>query len=349
MIFNNVRIESMAYALPDEVWSSATIEQQLTGLYERLRLPLGRLEHMTGIRERRFWSRPVSASEASAMAGEAVLKKTRFKAKDFDILMHTSVCRDRLEPATASYVHRRLGMGPQTQIFDLSNACLGWLNAVSVAGAMIEAGTIKRALLVAGENGRPLVETTISTLLNTGLTRQSIKPFFANLTIGAGSVAAVLCHASEAPDDAPAVLGGAVETDTSHNNLCEGGAGVGDGLVMQTDSEQLLLAGLDVGGRAWDRFKNTLNWTNETPDRVICHQVGKAHMDRLLQRLHLNPLKNFTTFESLGNIGSVSVPITLAMGVEKAFIKAGDKVALLGIGSGLSSMMMGLRWGKLQG
>ena len=49
MNFNNVAIESLAYALPDEVWTSADVEAKLAPMYERLRLPEGRLELMTGI------------------------------------------------------------------------------------------------------------------------------------------------------------------------------------------------------------------------------------------------------------------------------------------------------------
>ena len=69
MRFENVVIETLAYELPPEVWTSAAIEEKLAPLYERLKLPAGRLELMTGIRERRFWPGPVAASAASAMAG----------------------------------------------------------------------------------------------------------------------------------------------------------------------------------------------------------------------------------------------------------------------------------------
>ena len=55
MQYQNVCIESLGYTLPDEIVTSDEIERRLEPLYRRLRLPEGRLEHMTGIRERRFW------------------------------------------------------------------------------------------------------------------------------------------------------------------------------------------------------------------------------------------------------------------------------------------------------
>ena len=118
MHFTQVAIESMAYALPEAVWTSADVETRLAPLYERLGLPKGRLELMTGIKERRFWPVDFRASQASALAGEAVLAQTRFEPQELDLLVHAAVCRDRLEPATASYVHHSLGLDGRTQIFD---------------------------------------------------------------------------------------------------------------------------------------------------------------------------------------------------------------------------------------
>ena len=79
-----------------------------------------------------------------------------------------------------------MGLGPDTQILDVSNACLGFLNALILAGSMIEQGTINRAIIVAGENGKPLVDETVRLLNESNFDRKSIKPYFANLTIGGG-------------------------------------------------------------------------------------------------------------------------------------------------------------------
>ena len=186
--------------LPPEVWTSAEVERRLAPLYGRLRLPEGRLELMTGIRERRFWPAPIRPSEASAAAGRRALAAAGLGAGDIDLLIHCSVCRDRLEPATAAYVHGLLGLGPQAQILDISNACLGFANATVLAAGLVESGQIRRALVCAGEDGRPLVERTIRTLNeDVSLDRDGIKPFFANLTIGAGAAAAVVARDDLAP------------------------------------------------------------------------------------------------------------------------------------------------------
>lgn len=343
MRFENVVLESISYSIAPECCTSAQIEERLKPLYDRLKLPAGRLELMTGIRERRFWPRGTLASAAGAKAGAAVLKKSALDRTQIDLIVHAGVCRDRLEPATAAYVHQQLGLGRHTQFLDVSNACLGFLNAMTLAGGLIEAGQLRSALIVSGENGGPLVDRTIAKLLEKEWTRREIKPFFANLTIGSGAVAAVLCHRSLAPEGA-SLLGGAGEAATEHNRLCEGDSSGRDGLDMLTDSEELLVAGVEVARRTWGRFKETTRWVESSPDAIICHQVGSMHRLKLFQTLGLDLERDFSTFPEFGNIGSVSLPFTLARAVEEGKVSKGDKVALLGIGSGISSMMLAMEW-----
>lgn len=338
--FSNVGIEAMAYALPSEVFSSAMLEEQLGPLYSRLKLPQGRLELMTGIRERRFWPASHRPSEASAEAGKKLLN-TGISRDEIDLLIHSSVCRDRLEPATASYVHRILQLKGNTQILDISNACLGFINAIILAASMIESGQIKRAMIVAGENGKPLVDKTIKILNQGNLSRKEIKPFFANLTIGAGAVAWSIVHKDLLPQGNPTLGTFISETDTSHNHLCEGDSS-GDELVMQTDSEELLHAGISVASRGWQKFMKASGWTAEKPRLIVTHQVGKAHTNAVFDSLKLSIEKNHSTFENLGNCGSVSLPLTYTHACENDPLLLTQPSVLLGIGSGLSSIMLSI-------
>ncbi len=343
MKFRHTVIESLATALPAETLSSSDIERRLAPLYERLRLPEGRLELMTGIRERRVWPAGTRPSDASAAAGRAVLAKSGIRAEQVELFIHAAVCRDMLEPATASFAHRKIGLPATAQIFDLSNACLGWLNALTVAAGLIESGQIECALICSGENGGPLVEQTLRTLLTAPLDRNGIKPFFANLTIGSGAVAAIVCHESLLPVGARPhrLRGGIARAATAHSELCQGDTHGADALAMQTDSEALLVAGIQLAQETWSAFTAEFGTAF---DRTICHQVGSTHRRKLYDALGLDLAKDFSTFETLGNTGSVALPATLAAAVEARAIRDGDQVALLGIGSGLSSLMLALEW-----
>ena len=120
MIFKRTVLSGLVAELPPEVWTSDEVERRLAPLYGRLKLPEGRLELMTGIRERRFWPQPIRPSAASALAGRRAMQAAGVGPADIDLLIHSSVCRDRLEPSTAAYVHGLLGLGPQAQILDVS-------------------------------------------------------------------------------------------------------------------------------------------------------------------------------------------------------------------------------------
>jgi 3-oxoacyl-[acyl-carrier-protein] synthase III len=341
MKFENVCIESIAVALPEEIWTSAQIEERLRPLYERLKLPEGRLELMTGIRERRMWPAGTRPSDASAAAGKAVLAKSALRAEQVELFIHGAVSRDMLEPATASFAHRKIGLPGTAQIFDVSNACLGFLNAITLAAAQIEAGHIRCALIVSGENGRPLVEQTLRTLVVRPLTRNEIKPYFANLTIGSGAVAAMVCHRSLVKGRPHRVLGGLARAATQHSELCQGDTYGAESLAMQTDSEQLLLAGVALAKDTWNAFSAE---QGAHFDRFVCHQVGSVHRRKLYETLGLELARDFSTFETLGNTGSVALPATLALAIEAGAVREGDRIGLLGIGSGLNCLMLALEW-----
>jgi len=345
MKFAHACIESIAVALPEERYTSAGIESQLRPLYERLKLPEGRLELMTGIKERRMWAPGTRPSDASAAAGRNVLARSALQPAQMQVLIHSAVCRDMLEPATASFAHHKIGLGGNCQIFDLSNACLGFLNGLVTLGAMIDAGQIECGMVVSGENGRPLVDRTIKHLLSTPLDRNGIKPFFANLTIGSAAVAAVVCHEKLLPKGAPRhrLLAGSVMADTRHSELCQGDS-EGDTLVMETDSEQLLVAGVEVARQTWSQFEKETGWTTATPDRIITHQVGSTHRRKLYETVGLDLAKDFSTFETLGNTGSAALPSALAIAAEQGALQTGQRAALLGIGSGLNCLMLAVEW-----
>lgn len=341
MRFAHTCIESLAVALPDEVWTSAQIEERLRPLYDRLKLPEGRLELMTGIRERRMWPAGTRASDASAAAGRAVLAKSGLHAGQVELFIHAAVSRDMLEPATASFAHRKIGLPATTQILDVSNACLGFLNALTLAAGLIESGQIKCAMVVAGENGRPLVEQTLRTLVERPLSRNEIKPYFANLTIGSGAVAAMVCHQSLVTGRAHRLLGGVARAATQHSELCQGDTYAAESLVMQTDSEQLLVAGVTLARETWREFTAE---QGTSFDRFICHQVGSVHRRKLYETLEIDLARDFSTFETLGNTGSVALPSTLATAIDAGAVQAGQRIGLLGIGSGLNCLMLALEW-----
>lgn len=347
MLFQHVCIEGWACTLPDQVVTSDEIERQLEPVYERLRLPEGRLELMTGIRERRFFRPGTRPGSISALSVRRAIEAAGVEPGQIGALIHGSVCRDQLEPATAAGVHAAAGLPDGVVLLDVSNACLGLLNGMLLIASMIELGQISAGVVVGTEVGRDLVEGTIDSLLNNdSVTRQDVKLAFASLTIGSGSAAIVLCD-RRLSRTGTRLLGGTCLSDTDSHRLCEGGVSglAGDGRPrMETDSEALLHAGVALAARTWQETRRVLGWDNNEVDKVFTHQVGKAHRRLLLETLELSPQLDFPTVEFLGNTGAVALPTAAALGIERGHLQDGDRVALLGIGSGLNSVMLGIEW-----
>ena len=362
MLYQNVCLEAIAYTLPEEVITSAEIEALLEPLYTRLHLPEGRLELMTGITERRFWPRGVRVGQKSAETAEKALRIAGIEKQQIGALVHGSVCRDFLEPATACGVHHRLGLPDRCAVYDVSNACLGLLNGVVQVANMIELGQIRAGVVVGTETGRTLVENTIRQLnADASLSRNDIKSAFASLTIGSGSAAIVLCD-RELSRTGNRLLGGVMQTATEHCELCQGGQvqkpssdlassfgrGTGDEesppLLMSTDSESLMREGVAAAQAAFAAFLAEMEWTADEIQKTFCHQVGRSHHRLLFQSLHLEPQIDFATFAYLGNTGSVALPMTAALGIENGHLQKNDRVALLGIGSGINVVMLAIDW-----
>jgi 3-oxoacyl-[acyl-carrier-protein] synthase-3 len=349
MKYQHVRLQALGYELPPEVITSEDIEERLTPVYKKLKLPQGRLELMSGIKERRFWPRGTRPSDGAVLAGKKAIAASSIPPGELDCLIFTSVSRDMMEPATASFVHNQLGLPDKCLVFDISNACLGFLDGMIFLANMIELGQVKCGLLVAGETAEDLLESTIENLLaDTSLTRKTIKYSFASLTIGSGSVALVMTH-EKYRKGLQKFIGGAYRANTRHNDLCQGGqsdtpSSSQSSILMATDSEELMKQGIDTARSTWNDFLVELGWQPEEIDVFFCHQVGQAHARLLFENLKIDPAKNFETLPLMGNTGSVSAPVTMAMGIEQGIFCKGQRAALLGIGSGINCLMLGVEW-----
>jgi 3-oxoacyl-[acyl-carrier-protein] synthase-3 len=342
MHYVHVCLESLGYTLPDEIVTSDEIERRLAPLYRRLRLPEGRLELMSGIRERRFWPRGMRPSEKSIESGRRAIQAAGIDPRDIGCLIHGSVCRDYLEPATACSVHHALGLPEECLVYDVSNACLGMLNGILQVANLIELGQIRAGLVVGTEDSRSLVESTIDALnRDETLTRDSVKPAFASLTIGSASAAVLLVH-KDISRTGNRLAAASARARTSHFELCQGG-NVTEGTLMQTDSERLLAEGLATGVATFADFLAASGSSRDALDKTICHQVGGTHRKLMLQSLGLPEDRDYVTYPWLGNTGSVALPVTLALAIENGFVHPHDNVALLGIGSGINSIMLAVR------
>ncbi|OWK42292.1 3-oxoacyl-ACP synthase III [Fimbriiglobus ruber] len=387
MHYNRVYIDAIGYELPPVVVSTTDLESRLKPFYDANRLPMGQLELLTGITERRWWDQGYRLSAGATAAGRKALATSGLDPKDVGILIYAGVCREQYEPATACAVAANLGISTDATVYDLSNACLGVLNGVVEVANRIELGQCKAGLVVSCESAREINELAIDRV-NDARTAEVFRSSLATFTGGSGAVAVLVTSKEVSSSKRRRLVGGVTKNAPEHHDLCKWGVrsilptavgrlldqrvpavveqvlgtqagtlvktGVKHGIdfgmkhvmmpFMETHAGDVLKFGVDLGTRTWGAFLTKFGWAREHIDKVICHQVGAGHRDAVLKGFGISPDKDFSTFPYLGNIGTVSLPMTAAIAEEREFLRRGDRVGWLGIGSGLNCLMLGIEW-----
>ena len=173
--YEQVVISGLAHVDAPHVVTSHAIESQMSTTLERLGVEPGLLEGLSGIESRRVWDEGTKPSEVAARAGELALQSSGVDRSDIGALINTSVCRDYLEPSTASLAHGLMGLPAEAVNFDIGNACLGFVNGMNVVAGMIERGEIEHGLVVNGETSRFTMEATIARLASDDCTEEMFR------------------------------------------------------------------------------------------------------------------------------------------------------------------------------
>ena len=338
MHFKNVVIQSLAAVDAPISLTSKEISQRLKPTMDRLDIRENLLEDISGIQARGIWKKDTKPSDAATLAAEKAIEVSGIDRARIGLLINTSVSRDFLEPSTACIVHGNLGLAPHCLNFDVANACLGFLNGMDIAARMIERAEVDYALVVDGESSRPLIDATTERLLNPKVGEEQFRAEFASLTLGSGAAAMILARSELAPAGHK-YRGSVTRAATQFNQLCQGNMD-----RMRTDTRTLLSEGLKLAAQTFEATCSSLDWVVGEMHQFIIHQVSKVHTESLVNVLGLNPEKVHAIYPQMGNIGPASVPIVLAKVVEAGKLKKGDRVALLGIGSGLNCSMAEIVW-----
>ena len=307
-------------------------------LYKRLGLKPGWLQAVTGIRARRFWERNVRPSDVATNAAQKALSVTSLQRHQIQALVSCSVCKDYIEPSVGAIVHGNLRLSSQAHNFDAGNACLGFLTGMTLIADQIELGKIEVGLVVAGESSREPTEATIERLQRPSAKLDDFKDNLATLTLGSAGVAMILTS-RRLSTTGHRFLGGIARAATQWHNLC-----VGTATKMTTNPTKLLSEGVKLAQRTWTDIESVLDLRPSQVTEYALHQVGQANHDALLQALKLPPNRALRLYIDHGNVGACGVPFALRSLVERGRVQTGDRAALMGIGSGLNVMMLGVQW-----
>ena len=348
--FNNVVIESLVVNLPPIEVTSTELEDRLAQTYQRLGIPFGTLEKLSGVSSRHMWEPQVLPSQAGTQAVQKLFESSKIQKEEIGSLISCSVTRDFFEPAVASLIHDRLSLPEKSLSFDISNACIGFSDGIITTGNMIESGVLKAGIVVSAEATTRMIENSIKHLQTSNdIERDEFLKLLPTLTLGCGSVAFMLCHKDLAPE------GHKIQyiisrTASQFSDLCVGNADYCMSQleefnpVMHTESSKLISSAAKLGGRCWQDMSEFSDWKKEDVDHVFCHQVGKQVNEAFYREMGLDFSKEYTIYKKYGNPVSAALPTALVLGAEEKPINKGEKVLLTAFGSGLNCRFIAIEW-----
>jgi 3-oxoacyl-[acyl-carrier-protein] synthase-3 len=274
----------------------------------------------TGIRARHFADDGVNASDLALHAARHALEAAGRRAEDVDLIIVATSTPDMVFPSTACILQAKLGV-PGCPAFDVQAVCSGFVYGLTVADAMIRAGSASCALVIGSEVFSRILDFDDRTTC---------------VLFGDGAGAVVL-EASEEPG----ILATDLHADGRHVGiLCTpgtvaGGRVLGDPLLKMDGQAvfKLAIGVLEQSARAVlekaGRSEAELDW-------LIPHQANIRIMQGTAKKLKLPLDKLIVTVHEHGNTSAASVPLALDAAVRSGRVKRGDTVMLEGVGGGFT-------------
>jgi 3-oxoacyl-[acyl-carrier-protein] synthase-3 len=268
------------------------------------------IQERTGIQSRHFAEPGQKCSDLALPAAQAALESAGLDAEQIDLIIVATTTPDMVFPSTACLLQARLGVHG-CAAFDVQAVCSGFLYALSVADAMIRAGSARHALVVGSE--------VFSSLLD-------FKDRSTCVLFGDGAGAVVL-----GPSEEPGILATALHADGRQAGvLCvpqdyvqmDGQAvfKLAVGALEKVAQEVLAKAG---------REASSIDW-------LIPHQANLRIMKGTCKKLGLPEERMVVTVQEQGNTSAASVPLALDTAIRDGRIHRGQSLMLEGVGGGFT-------------
>jgi 3-oxoacyl-[acyl-carrier-protein] synthase-3 len=274
----------------------------------------------TGIRARHFADDGVNASDLALHAARHALEAAGRTAADVDLIIVATSTPDMVFPSTAAILQHKLGIAG-CPVFDLQAVCSGFVYALTVADAMIRAGSARCALVIGSEVFSRILDFNDRTTC---------------VLFGDGAGAVVL-EAS----DRPGILASDLHADGRHVGiLCvpgtvAGGAVLGEPL-LKMDGQAVFKLAVGVLESAARAVLQKSGRTEQDIDWLIPHQANIRIMNGTAKKLKMSLDKLVVTVDEHGNTSAASVPLALDVAVRSGRVKPGDTVLLEGVGGGFT-------------
>lgn len=294
----------------------------------------------TGIETRHVANERETTAYLGLRAAQEALSYTNILPQDIDLVVVATSTPENIFPSTASLIQHWLGAN-SAGAYDLSAACSGFVYALDMAAQAIRSGSIEVAVVIGAE--------TMSRVLNWQDRGTSI-------LFGDGAGAVVL----QAAEDYGGVLSTVLRSDGSGADL----------LAIPTLSHPEVRSNVSLSEKKLHKMYMNGSEVFRFATRVIgdsireaCRQAGITVQDlklivphqanyRIIQAaariLNVDESIFAINLQTYGNTSAASIPIALYESLRDKQINAGDYIALIGFGGGLSWASCVMRWSLAQ-
>jgi 3-oxoacyl-[acyl-carrier-protein] synthase-3 len=307
-------IASLGVSLPARVVENAEIGGRLGRAPEWI-------ERRTGIRSRRLAGPEDTVTSHAVQAGERALARAGVAATELDLVLVATTTADEVLPNAAPRVAYGLG-AVRAGAMDIGAACSGFLSAIAVGTAQIEAGRAGSVLVIGVDFMSRVVDPE----------DPGTAAVFAD---GAG---AALLVATEGGRIGPVILGA-------------DGAGA-EHIVVDRDGGKMTMRGHETFREAVARLSlatvqavHAASLRLEDIDLFVYHQANGRILSAVAERLGVDDQRVVDCIGEYGNTSAATLPLALAFSEESGRLNAGDRVLVGAFGAGFTWGATVVEWG----
>jgi 3-oxoacyl-[acyl-carrier-protein] synthase-3 len=284
----------------------------------------------TGIRERRHAAPEESLTAVAAAASRDALERAGIAAGELDLVVVGTLTADERMPNAASALAHELGARGAGTI-EVNAACTGFLTALSIAAAQVEAGRAQRVLVV----GADFVSR---------ITDHASKQTAMLFADGAGAVVLAPTRAANgAGRIGPVLLRHDAESPEFLSLARTGGA------TIEMDGHATFKHAVNRMAEVTHEVLDAAGATLEDVDLFVYHQANGRIISAVGERLELSAERVVDCIERIGNMSAASVPYALDVARAEGRLHDGARVLLAAFGGGFTWGGALIEWGRGDG
>ncbi|MFN0215138.1 MAG: 3-oxoacyl-ACP synthase III family protein [Saprospiraceae bacterium] len=327
------KIAELSVYLPERIVSNQEIEERVNKHGKMI--PVGGLERLFGIQERRYAAQAQQVSDLAAAAAQPIVDK--IGASNIDFLIFAAACSDLIEPATCNIVQHKLGLNCPSM--DIKNACNSFTSALMTASSFIQAGIFNNVLIANGEKLSDAIRFEFEN-------EAQFNSHLAALSLGDAGASVLV---TKSADDS-GICFQKFLTNGAHWELCtiKGGGSMFPHDASKNYFEGQTVALKDVLAETTELFFHKClqesGWEIDEIQHFFTHQVSIGTTRIISQMTRIAPSKIEEAFGHYGNTAAASIPLAMHQRLSRGEIQKGDKVVWLGLAAGVSASVQLMIW-----